>query len=146
MGDIPAPIRAKKVQRCFVEFRDIDHAAVKPDALDGIPDEKRSNHCVMRLEFKHAQGSARGVVIDLAFSGNSRLKSSDAKLYVRKATWDGPHATTMKSLEIPIRKGRGRNNRDKMIKDFLQVIVDEDLIPCSYNTETEKANGCRDFK
>lgn len=142
MADFPVSVRAKKVEMFVLEILDLDQAY--PDEETAKPDGLRTNHTIIRLVFKHKQGSTVSLVLDLEYDGSGTCRCSDGKLLVKPASYDGAHRYAAKTQEVPIRKRRGIN-RDKTVKDFLQVLFQDDLIPCGFNTENVRAAGCKDF-
>lgn len=147
--DIPQYLRAKKIQRCFVEFLDLDQERLTPDQFD--EDGMRTNYCIIRLVFQHKQShdtdhtpeGTVGIVIELQHDGGWGAKCSDGDLLVKTASYDGPHRYTVKVRELPIQQ-RGKN-KGKRVKDFLEVLNDYTLLPCGFNTEKTTITGCKDF-
>lgn len=142
MTDIPVSLRAKKVEKFVVEFIDLDR--LYPEGATAEPDGIRTNHCIARLVFKHKQDSTTGLMINLDYIGTGVLRCGNGRLRIGTANYDGPHQAAAKTKEIPVRKGRGKN-KDKTVKDFLQVLFRDDLIPCAFNTEQTNVAGCKDF-
>lgn len=130
---VPAPLKAKKISRCYVEFLDI--------GLKDVP-----NHCFLRMVFQHPQKEAsprapadtRGLILDFSPVGNMALNPVPGDLDIETFTYDGAHRQAIHVMELPV----GSN---KKVKDFLRVIEDADLLPVGFGASGSDVVGCRDF-
>ncbi|KAJ6095641.1 hypothetical protein N7486_006387 [Penicillium sp. IBT 16267x] len=126
LEDIPQSIRAKKIAKFSVEV------IYKGDNADDHP----LNHSITRLTFQHKQAHDTG---HLAAGTMGIL----VDLHVNPMDLRGPGAGG-DLLVRTFSKGKAGRKEYKTVKDFLQVIPGNDMIPCGFNTD-EWAVGCKDF-
>ncbi|KAJ5752994.1 hypothetical protein N7520_009911 [Penicillium odoratum] len=116
MNDVPLAIRAKHIIRYSVKFLYLGMAA------DGI----LQNHTIVRLTFQHEQTKD---------TTNARAETKG---------YEGRHNSAQYDFDIPIKAGRTKATKLEKVKDFLQVIHDNETIPVGFNTD-EHTVGCKDF-
>ncbi|KAJ5526278.1 hypothetical protein N7494_012928 [Penicillium frequentans] len=148
--DIPQSIRAKKVAKFSVE---VVYKGENP-----TNNEHPTNHTITRLTFQHKQehdtaymvAGTAGLTIDLQvdltdLAGHLR---NAADVQVKTFTYDGVHKRAVYAYDVPIkptRKGRGGRNSGKTVKDFLEVLLTNNFVPCGFNIEDYHIVGCKDF-
>jgi hypothetical protein len=134
MDNLPAPLGAKQVSKCIIEFRSI----IGPNPI---------NHITMKLEFVQVQRKASprapanttGLTLDFR-----HVKINGAigggRLDIRTCAYSGPHFQANHSINLPI---RGR----KCVRDFLSVVRRTNLLPCrlTHIPARQVVVGCRDW-
>ncbi|KAJ5627878.1 hypothetical protein N7490_010106 [Penicillium lividum] len=145
MNDVPLAIRAKNVIRYSVEFLYLGKHA----------DGNLENHTIVRLIFQHeqtkdatnARAETKGIVIDLQVDpavGSAEGPGVNGKLKIKPFRFEGRHNLAQYDFNIPIRAGRTKATKFRKVKDFFQVIHDNDMIPVGFNTDKNTV-GCKDF-
>jgi hypothetical protein len=130
---IPAPLGAKKVSRCTIEFLDLGPLMT-------------INHVHMKLEFQHVQVEAssrapantRGVILDFSLRPPFPTCPAPGALIIQTYTYAGPHIRENHSIEVPI-------HGTKCVRDFLYVPSGTGLLPCDFTHMPPIAVGCRDW-
>lgn len=149
MHEVIKSLEPKAVSEFFLEMLDMDAQFRGGQKLadDYTLDEDglRSNHCICKLMFRDphvatdAPGGFKGICIDLAFQGEGNESVvSEGALVVKPFSYDGPHERAVNIVQIPVHAG-------KTVFDFLRVVMDNEMIPCGFNTECRRVSGCRDF-
>ena len=146
MHEVIKSLEPKVVSEFILEMLDMDahFQGEKIVPNDYVLDEDglRSNHCICKLMFRDATADApeafKGIHIDLALVGENEPVVSEGKLVVKPFSYDGPHKRAVKIVKIPVRTG-------KTVFAFLNVMVENEMIPCGFNTECYRGSGCRDF-
>lgn len=149
MEDIPQSIRAKNVARFSIE--------VIYKGEDANNEERPTNHTITRLTFQHKQeldtaylaAGTMGLTIDLHIDVTDPVVGirNAGDVLVKTFTYDGVHVRAVHAYDVPIkasRRGKGGRKSGKTVKDFLEVISVNNLVPCGFNMETEVV-GCKDF-
>ncbi|KAJ5982856.1 hypothetical protein N7481_004955 [Penicillium waksmanii] len=73
---------------------------------------------------------------------STRDEPSLGDLNIKTAHYGDHHQYAVKAIEIPIRHGRN----PRQVKHFLDVIDNNNLIPCYFNTQKSSGVvGCKDF-
>lgn len=150
LQDIPASLRNKKIASCIVEFLDLDQRPLAASQLN--EDGMRTNSCILKLLFQrkslsdtnHAPAGTVGLVMDLQYDGGWGARCSDGDLSIKTISYDGLHRYARKSGNLPVYL-RGKHRSNPTLKDFLEVLDNNSLIPCGFNTENTTVAGCRDF-
>lgn len=145
--DIPVPLRARKVKGFYVEILDLDAINLK-DPTHLNKEGLRNNHCIIRLLFSHPSfteeeepSATFGVTLDLEYKGPGPASTAPGQFFIKIANHSTHHPFALKVIEIPIKHGK----KGKRLKDFLEVIENNNLLPCGFNIENEGAVGCKDF-
>ncbi|KAJ5976707.1 hypothetical protein N7501_000049 [Penicillium viridicatum] len=116
---IPLPLLRKQVSACTLEFLN------EGETVNGA-DDKKKNHVVLRLAFKHTVMKAIPYAL---------LRQP---LVVKTLSYQGPHQRALKSIDIPIAPG-------KTVKVFLKPINLSKILPFTFIFDGNGYMGCRDF-
>ncbi|KAJ5936164.1 hypothetical protein N7454_005462 [Penicillium verhagenii] len=135
-SDVPDSLLQQEISKYIIEF--LDTQLKESHQLD--ENGKRSNHAIAKIFFKHpltedtrdAPANTLGLMIDL-----SKFVVSDLEI---KTFTHPSHRLAVKTVEVPVNPAYP----DMKANDFLQVLVDKQMLPYGFNTERD-AVGCRDF-
>ncbi|KAJ5936708.1 hypothetical protein N7466_003158 [Penicillium verhagenii] len=145
-SDVPESLLQQEICKYIIEF--LDTELQESYQLDA--NGKRSNHAVAKLFFKHplkedtrdAPANTLGLMIDLSVRNIGgvwfkRYVVSDLEI---KTFTHAAHRLAVKTVEVPLNAAYP----DMKANDFLQVLIDKQMLPCGFNTDGD-AVGCRDF-
>lgn len=112
-------------------------------------DGLRTNHCIVRLVFKipqdvdtgHAPPGTASIILDLRHDPIYSRPAEPGQPRIKTADNNNHHRFAVKAIDISIHYGKCI----RRVKDFLEVIDKNSLIPCHFNTEELSVVGCKDF-
>ena len=144
---VPQALRAKKVSKCSLEFINVG-----PSDSKNPNDNRRLNHSVIRLTLKHAPenntpyapADTQSLLLDMAIDPKydtpeyTDAASLPVELLLKTCIYKGEHRDALKIVDLPM-------NRNKTVRDFLNVIETSSLTACEFVPEREYLVGCRDY-
>lgn len=138
--NIPFGLGNKRIAECVLEFLDVG-------ALDDAKtdDPKRSNHCMLRLIFSqtlqadtpYAPAGTRGVVLNIE-PDDIHESTATGKIHLKTFHHPGVHARALKVYDLPVRG-------DQRVRDFVRIVKNSGMVPCSFNARDDSLVGCKDF-
>jgi hypothetical protein len=146
---VPAALQKKKVDQCSLEFwNEGERNALFPDELeDDEGNEKKKNHVVLQLQFKHrntentpyAPKDATGVVLNITPHGIIPASHNmGSQLRVKTINYYGAIVRTVKTVQLPV-------TADMTLRHLLGQIQSMRMLPFVYVFNGRGYMGCRDF-
>ncbi|KAJ5671686.1 hypothetical protein N7507_000813 [Penicillium longicatenatum] len=128
----------------------------EPTKIEDIPPSIRAkNVAKLSVEHQQAQDTAylaagtTGLLIAFDMKGKALEGGSgwNGFLLLKTFSYEGMHKQAIHGYDIPIkaaRKGKGSRKQGKTVKDFLEVLLGNNFLPCGFNMDTHVV-GCKDF-